>query len=117
MPTSHSSPHSQLLSRENMEELHTILRAEVRAYVDRRVMEEQAAIAPTVCAAFAAFVERHPEISIPTYADVLYRLTLGSIYNCFQFIRKSVRDPVNTALATKLTTEIALQLPLDSLNQ
>ena len=109
------SPHSHLLSKKNLEELHTILRAEIRAYVDRRVMEEEAAIAPAVCNAFAAFMQKNHDISRPTIADILYRLTLSSVYNCFQFIRKSTRDPSNTALAAQLTTEIALQLPLSPL--
>lgn len=114
MSSSHksSSPHSHLLSKKNMEELHAILRAEIRAYVDRRVMEEEAAIAPSVCNAFAEFMQKNTDISLPTIADILYRLTLSCVFNCFQFIRKSTRDPSNTALAAQLTTEIALQLPI-----
>ena len=114
-PQTSQPSRSLLLSKKDLEELHAILRAEIRAYVDRRVMEEQAAIAPAVCAAFTKFVHDHPQISIPTFADQLYRLTLSSVYNCFQFVRKSVRDPSNTALASQLTMEIALQLPLSPL--
>jgi hypothetical protein len=112
-PMPPSSPQrTQLLSREALDELHAILRAEVRAYVDRRVMDEEAAIAPSVCADFATYANEHPDISLQTFADVLHRLTLSCVYNCFQYIRKSVRDPSNATLATQLTTEIALQLPL-----
>ncbi|MDD5056098.1 MAG: hypothetical protein PHZ00_07595 [Candidatus Peribacteraceae bacterium] len=115
MPSFHTSMPSRslLLSKKDLDDLHAILRAEIRAYVDRRVMNEEATIAPAVCAAFMAFVHDHPEISIPTFADVLYRLTLSSVFNCFQFIRKSVRDPSNMTLTSQLTTEIALQLPFD----
>ena len=118
MKSPHASQPSRslLLSKKDLEDLHTILRAEIRAYVDRRVMEEQAAISPAVCTAFTAFVRDHPQIPIPTFADVLYRLTLSSVYNCFQFIRKSTRDPSTTALASQLTTEIALQLLTPSSN-
>lgn len=114
-PQTSQPSRSLLLSRENLDELHVILRAEVRAYVDRRVMEEKAAVSPAVCAEFTKFAHDHPQISIPTFADVLYRLTLSSVYNCFQFVRKSVRDPSTTALASQLTIEIALQLALSPL--
>ncbi|NOS68072.1 MAG: hypothetical protein HOO67_06985 [Candidatus Peribacteraceae bacterium] len=103
-----------LLSRQELEDLHRILRAEIRAYVDRRVMDEDACIALPSIESFALFVTEHPTITIPTFADVLYRLTLSSVYNCFQFVGKSVRDPGNATLASQLTAEIALQLRLST---
>ena len=109
------SSHSLLLSKKELEDLHSILRAEVRAYVDRRVMDEEASISTVVSEAFAEFVHAHPAISIATLADVIYRLALSSVYNCFQFVQKSVRHPSNMALASQLTAEIALQLRLPPL--
>ena len=105
----HSCP---LLSKKDLEDLHRILRAEVRGYVDRRMMDEEASIAAATIEAFARFATEHPTITVPTFADVLYRLTFSSIYNCFQFVGRSVRDPGNATLASQYTAEIALQLRL-----
>ena len=101
-----------LLTKKDLEDLHRVLRAEVRAYVDRRVMDEEAHIPMITIELFAVFVKEHPMISIPTLADVLYRLAFSSVYNCFQFVGKPMRDPGNAALASQFTTEIALQLRL-----
>lgn len=114
-PQDHSlTPALTDLSKEDLLTLHRILRAEIRAYVDRRIMEEEATIAPSVIEEFKAFVDAHPQVSVCTLSDVIHRLTLGSIYNCFQFIRKAVKDPTNIALASQLSIEIGLALELPS---
>ncbi len=102
----------QLLTKNELEEFHHILKTAVRTYVDRRVMNEEVVINAVVCNSFATFAKDHPTISVPTLADVLHRLTLSCVYNCFQFLQKPVRHPSNMALASQLTTEIALHLYL-----